>query len=51
MELSGVYFIFILHLLLRADIISKRHLSAWNIWAFSRRFSRNLTPRETKKIL
>ena len=31
--------------------ISKRHLSAWNIWTFSRRFSRNLTPRETKKIL
>ena len=57
---SGVYFIFILHLLLRADIpsfftaeitsqISKRHLSAWNIWTFSRRFSRNLTPRSPKK--
>ena len=53
---------FILHLLLRADIpsfftakiasqISKRHLSAWNIWTFSRRFSRNLTPRETPKKL
>ena len=34
-----------------ASQISKRHLSAWNIWTFSRRFSRNLTPRETKKIL
>jgi hypothetical protein len=31
-----------------ASQISKRHLSAWNIWTFSRRFSRNLTPRETK---
>jgi hypothetical protein len=28
-----------------------RHLSAWNIWTFSRRFSRNLKPRETQKIL
>jgi hypothetical protein len=28
---------------------SKRHLSACNIWTFSRRFSRNLTPRAPKK--
>ena len=59
---SGVYFIFILHLLLRADTssfftaniasqISKRHLSAWNIWRFSRRFSRNVTPRAPKNTL
>jgi hypothetical protein len=32
-----------------ASQISKRHLSAWNIWTFSRRFSRNLTPRSPKK--
>ena len=32
-----------------ASQISKRHLSAWNILTFSRRFSRNLTPREPKK--
>jgi hypothetical protein len=32
-----------------ASQISKRHLSVWNIWTFFRRFSRNLTPRETKK--
>ena len=62
---SGVYFIFILHLYITvtclhtivfvtakiASQISKRHLSASNIWTFFRRFSRNLTPRETKKIL
>ena len=61
---SVVYFIFYLtfvyncyvptyHRFLRqiASQISKRHLSAWNIWIFPRRFSRNLTPRETKKIL
>ena len=54
-------FYFILHLYITvmpsfftakiASQISKRHLSAWNIWTFSRRFSRNLTPRETKKLL
>jgi hypothetical protein len=32
-----------------ASQISKRHLSAWKIWTFFRRFSRNLTPRETPK--
>ena len=63
---SGVYFIFILHLYITVtcrhtctivfygkDCFSniKRHRSTWNIWTFSRRFSRNLTPRETKKKL
>ena len=32
-----------------ASPTSKRHLSACNIWTFSRRFSRNLTPRAPKK--
>ena len=56
---SGVYFIFMLynyyvptyHRFLTATIASqtsKRHLSACNIWTFSRRFSRNLTPRAPK---
>jgi hypothetical protein len=34
-----------------ASQISKRHLSAWNISIFSRRFSRNLTPRAPKNTL
>jgi hypothetical protein len=32
-----------------ASQTSKRHLSACNIWTFSRRFSRNLIPRAPKK--
>jgi uncharacterized membrane protein len=32
-----------------ASQTSKLHLSACNIWTFSRRFSRNLTPRASKK--
>jgi hypothetical protein len=32
-----------------ASQISKRHLSAWNIWTCFRRFSRKLTPRVPKK--
>ena len=34
-----------------ASQTSKRHPSACNIWTFSRRFSRNLTPRAPKKYL
>jgi hypothetical protein len=57
---SGVYFIFMLYNCYVPTIpsfftakiasqTSKRHLSACNIWTFSRRFSRNLTPRAPKK--
>jgi hypothetical protein len=31
-----------------ASQTSKRHLSACNIWTFSRRFSRNIAPRAPK---
>jgi hypothetical protein len=34
-----------------ASQTSKRHLIACNIWTFSRRFSRNLTPRAPKKYI
>jgi hypothetical protein len=34
-----------------ASQTSKRHLSAFNIWKFSRRFSRNLTPRAPSNTL